>query len=78
MRTEFTRDLGTAVRRNGWSQVNSDAPKHSPGFRVDERYIKLCTRSMAAVALEFLTRQFWSKLCKKQRIYGFSAFFVLS
>lgn len=37
-----------------WVGVGGDAPKHSPGFHIDERYIKLCTRSMAAVALEFL------------------------
>ena len=39
-----------------WVGVGGSAPKHSSDFCVDERYIKLCTRSMAAVALEFLTR----------------------
>lgn len=39
-----------------WAGVGGDAPKHSPEFHIDERYIKLCTRSMAAVALEFLTQ----------------------
>ncbi len=39
-----------------WVGVGGDAPKHSPDFWVDERYIKLCTRAMAAVALEFLTQ----------------------
>lgn len=39
-----------------WVGVGGDAPKHSPGFHVDERYIKLCTRAMASVALEFLMR----------------------
>ena len=39
-----------------WVGVGGDAPKHSPCFHVDERYIKLCTRAMATVALEYLTR----------------------
>lgn len=30
------------------------APVHNPGFKVDEAYIKLAARSMAAVALEYL------------------------
>lgn len=32
------------------------APAHSPGFRVDEGCVKLCTRLMAAAAIEFLNR----------------------
>lgn len=39
-----------------WVGVGSDSPKHSSTFCVDERYIKLCTRSMATVALEYLTQ----------------------
>ena len=34
--------------------TGGDAPMHNPGFQVDERYIKLCTRSMAFVAAEYL------------------------
>lgn len=30
------------------------APAHSPQFRVDEKYIKLCTRVMVCTAMEFL------------------------
>lgn len=30
------------------------APGHSPNFYVDEKYIKLCTRTMALAALEYL------------------------
>lgn len=33
------------------------APAHSPGFKVDEGYIKLCTRVMAYTAMEFLNGQ---------------------
>lgn len=34
--------------------TGGDAPMHNPGFQVDERYIKLCTRAMAFVAAEYL------------------------
>jgi len=37
-----------------WVGTGGDAAKHNPGFRVDEAYIKLCTRAMATVAVEFL------------------------
>lgn len=40
-----------------WVGVGGNSPKHSPGFCVDERYIKLCTRAMAATALEYLTKE---------------------
>lgn len=30
------------------------SPVHTPGFKVDEAYIKLATRAMAAVALDYL------------------------
>ena len=29
-------------------------PNHSPKFFVDEKYIKLCTRTMVLAALEYL------------------------
>lgn len=37
-----------------WVSAGGRAPKHSPEFVVDEQYIKLCTRTMAMVAVEFL------------------------
>ncbi len=39
-----------------WIGVGGDAPLHNPEFQIDERYIKLCTRAMATVAMEYLTR----------------------
>ena len=40
-----------------WVGVGGNSPKHSPGFCIDERYIKLCTRAMATTALEYLTKE---------------------
>ena len=40
-----------------WAGVCEDASKHSPEFRVDESYIKLCTRAMAMVAAEFFSQE---------------------
>jgi len=39
-----------------WVSAGGREPKHSPGFVVDEDYIKLCTRTMSMVAVEFLQR----------------------
>ena len=39
-----------------WVGVCEDASKHSPEFCVDESYMKLCTRAMAMVAAEYLSR----------------------
>ena len=39
-----------------WVGVCEDASKHSPEFCVDESYMKLCTRAMAIVAAEYLSR----------------------
>lgn len=35
--------------------TGGDAPMHNPNFQVDEQYIKLCTRSMALTAAEYLS-----------------------
>ena len=40
-----------------WIGTGGDSPKHSSKFCVDEDYIKLCTRTMATVALEYLTQK---------------------
>lgn len=37
-----------------WISTGGRVAKHNPGFTVDEQYIKLCTRTMAMVAIEFL------------------------
>jgi len=37
-----------------WVGTGGDVPKHNPVFCVEEKYIKLCTRAMSMVALEFL------------------------
>ena len=39
-----------------WVGVCENASKHSPEFCVDESYMKLCTRAMAMVAAEYLSR----------------------
>jgi amidohydrolase len=37
-----------------WVSTGGRASKHNPEFFVDEKYIKLCTRTMAMVAVDFL------------------------
>lgn len=37
-----------------WVSTGGRMSKHSPNFVVDEKYIKLCTRTMAMVAMNFL------------------------
>lgn len=40
-----------------WVSTGGREPKHSPGFVVDEAYIKLCTRTMGLVAAAFLQEE---------------------
>lgn len=40
-----------------WVSTGGHVSKHNPGFVVDEKYIKLCTRTMAMVAVDFINSQ---------------------
>lgn len=39
-----------------WVGTGGGSPKHSTTFKVDEQFIKLATRTMVTVALEFLNQ----------------------